>query len=78
MYEVILERDDCMMCGHCVEVDDSLFAFDQEDDLATLIGSTREDDIDEIEVDDVEVYKEAADLCTGECIEVFDDEGNPV
>ncbi|WP_455645000.1 ferredoxin [Methanosphaera sp.] len=76
MYEVVLEREDCTMCGNCIEIDDTLFAFD-DDDLATLIGSTRDDDVDEIEVDDAEIYKEAADNCTGECIEVYDEEGNP-
>ncbi len=77
MYEVILVRDDCTMCGHCIDVDDTLFEFD-DDDRATIIGSTRDDEIDEYEVDDIEIYKEAADNCLGECIEVYDDEGNPV
>ena len=77
MYEVILEQEECMMCGNCVELDDYLFTFD-DDDRATLIGSEREDDVDELEVDDIEVYKEAAAICSAECIEVLDDEGNPV
>ena len=33
MYEVILEREDCTMCGNCVELDETLFTFD-DDDLA--------------------------------------------
>ena len=77
MYEVILEREDCTMCGNCVELDDTLFTFD-DDDLATIVGSTRDDDIDELEIDDIELYKEAADCCSGQCIEVYDNEGNPV
>lgn len=77
MYDVILEREDCTMCGNCVELDDTLFTFD-DDDYATLVGSTRDDDVDELETDDIEIYKEAADCCTGECIEVYDEEGNPV
>lgn len=76
MYEVVLERDDCTMCGNCVELDETLFTFD-DDDRATIVGSKREDDVDELETDDIEIYKEAADNCTGECIEVYDDEGNP-
>ncbi len=76
MYEVILEREDCTMCGNCVEVDETLFTFDS-DDKATIVGSERDDDVDELEVDDAEPYKEAADSCTGECIEVYDEEGNP-
>lgn len=77
MYEVILEREDCTMCGNCVELDETLFTFD-DDDLATIVGSTRDDDIDELEIDDIELYKEAADCCYGQCIEVYDNEGNPV
>lgn len=77
MYEVILEREDCTMCGNCVELDETLFTFD-DDDLATIVGSTRDDDIDELEIDDIELYKEAADCCSGQCIEVYDKEGNPV
>ncbi|ABC57462.1 MULTISPECIES: ferredoxin [Methanosphaera] len=77
MYEVILEREDCTMCGNCVELDETLFTFD-DDDLATIVGSTRDDDIDELEIDDIELYKEAADCCSGQCIEVYDNEGNPV
>lgn len=76
MYDVILDRDECTMCGNCVEIDDTLFTFD-EDDIATIIGSIRDDDMDELEVDDIETYKEAADNCTGECIEIYDEEGNP-
>ena len=77
MYEVILEREDCTMCGNCVELDETLFTFD-DDDLATIVGSTRDDDIDELEIDDIELYKEAADCCSGQCIEVYNNEGNPV
>lgn len=77
MYEVILEREDCTMCGNCVELDETLFTFD-DDDLATIVGSTRDEDIDELEIDDIELYKEAADCCSGQCIEVYDNEGNPV
>ena len=29
-------------------------------------------------IDDIEVYTEAAENCSGECIEVYDEEGNPV
>lgn len=76
MYDVVLDRDECTMCGNCVEIDDTLFTFD-EDDIATIIGSVRDDDMDELEVDDIEAYKEAADNCTGECIEIYDEEGNP-
>ena len=76
MYEVILEREDCTMCGNCVELDETLFTFD-DDDLATIVGSTRDDDIDELEIDDIELYKEAADCCSGKCIEVYENEGNP-
>lgn len=77
MYEVILEREDCVMCGHCVDLDETLFTFD-DDDRATLVGSSRDGDVDELEIDDIEVYTEAAENCTGECIEVYDEEGNPV
>lgn len=71
MAEIILERDDCTMCGHCVELDESLFTFD-DDDKATLVGSDRDDNVDELEVEDSSIYEEAADNCTGECIEVYD------
>lgn len=71
MVEVILEREDCTSCGHCVELDENLFAFD-DDDKATLVGSERDDNVDELEVDDAAVYEEAAENCTGECIEVYD------
>ncbi len=77
MYLVILEREDCTMCGTCVETADTLFTFD-DDDKATMIGSEREDEVDEIEVEDMEQYKDAMNSCKGECIEVYDDDGNPV
>lgn len=72
MAQIILERDDCTMCGNCVEVDETLFTFD-DDDRATIIGSDRDDNVDELETDDITVYEEAADKCTGECIEVYED-----
>jgi len=71
MAEIVLERDDCTMCGHCVELDESLFTFD-DDDKATLIGSDRDDNVDELEVEETEVYEQAAENCTGGCIEVYD------
>ena len=77
MFVVFLVWEDCTMCGNCVELDETLFTFD-DDDLATIVGSTRDDDIDELEIDDIELYKEAADCCSGQCIEVYDNEGNPV
>lgn len=73
MYQIILERDDCTMCGHCVELDETLFNFD-DDDKATLIGSERDGNTDELMVEDAEIYQEAEDNCTGECIEVYEDE----
>ena len=72
MATVILERDNCTMCGHCAEIDETLFNFD-DDDKAMLIGAERDDNVDEIEVDDISVYEEAEDNCTGMCIEVYDD-----
>ncbi|MCD7781662.1 MAG: ferredoxin [Methanosphaera sp.] len=71
MVEVVLERDMCVSCGNCVALDESLFTFD-DDDKATLIGSTRDDDVDELEVDDASVYEQASENCEGECIEVYD------
>lgn len=72
MVEVVLDRDECTSCGNCVEIDDALFTFD-DDDKATMVGSIRDDGMDEIDVDDPTVYQEAADNCQGECIEVYDD-----
>ncbi|MDO5825696.1 MAG: ferredoxin [Methanosphaera sp.] len=77
MYEVVLEREDCVMCGNCVDLDETLFTFD-DDDRATIVGSSRDGEVDELEIDDIEVYTEAAENCSGECIEVYDEEGNPV
>ena len=71
MYEVVLEREDCVMCGNCVDLDETLFTFD-DDDRATIVGSNRDGDVDELEIDDIEVYTEAAENCSGECIEVYD------
>lgn len=73
MYEIILERDDCTMCGHCVEIDETKFTFD-DDDKATIIGSERDGNTDEITVDDATIYEEAEENCTGECIEVYEEE----
>ncbi len=73
MYEIILERDECTMCGHCVELDEEKFTFDS-DDKATLVGSDREDNTDELTVEDASVYEEASDNCTGGCIEVYDED----
>lgn len=72
MYVVVLEREDCTSCGHCVEVDESLFTFD-DDDRATIIGAEREDDVDELEIEDRSMYEEAVDKCTGQCIEIYDE-----
>ncbi|MDD6285505.1 ferredoxin [Candidatus Methanosphaera massiliense] len=72
MVEVVLDREECTSCGNCVEVDETKFTFD-DDDKATIIGSERDDGMDEIEVDDASVYEEAAEKCQGECIEVYDD-----
>ena len=60
-----------------IYVDETLFTFD-DDDRATIVGSNRDGDVDELEIDDIEVYTEAAENCSGECIEVYDEEGNPV
>ncbi len=73
MYQVILERDDCTMCGHCVEIDETKFNFD-DDDKAMLIGAEREDNVDEIQVEEVDIYEEAEDKCTGQCIEVYEED----
>lgn len=73
MYQVILERDDCTMCGHCVEIDETKFNFD-DDDKAMLIGAEREDNVDEIQVEEVDIYEEAEDNCTGQCIEVYEED----
>ncbi|WP_455644794.1 ferredoxin [Methanosphaera sp.] len=73
MVEIVLEREDCTSCGNCVEIDETLFTFDS-DDKATLVGAERDDDVDELEVEDASVYQEAADVCSGECIEVYDDD----
>lgn len=73
MYEIILERDDCTMCGNCVEIDETKFTFDT-DNKATIIGSERDDNTDEITVDDAETYIEAEENCQGECIEVYDED----
>ena len=56
MYEVVLEREDCTMCGNCVELDETLFTFD-DDDRATIIGSNRQDDVDELIIVLVNVSK---------------------
>ena len=71
MAEIVLERDDCTSCGHCVELDESLFTFD-DDDKATLVGSDRDDNVDELEADETEIYEQAAENCKGGCIEVYD------
>ena len=73
MYEINLERDDCTMCGNCVKVDKEKFTFD-DDDRTTLIGSQREDNIDIITVEEAEIYKEAEENCSGECILVLEDD----
>ncbi|RAP48139.1 MAG: ferredoxin [Methanosphaera sp. rholeuAM6] len=73
MYQVILERDDCTMCGHCVEIDETKFNFD-EDDRAMIIGAQREDNVDELTVEESEIYEEAEENCTGQCIEVFEED----
>ena len=73
MYEVILEREDCTSCGHCVELDESKFSFD-DDDKATLIGSERDDNVDELTTEEAEIYEEAAENCSGECIEVYEED----
>ncbi|WP_069593065.1 ferredoxin [Methanosphaera sp. WGK6] len=72
MVEIVLERDDCTSCGNCVEIDETLFTFDS-DDKATMVGAQRDDDMDELEVEDASIYQQAADACSGECIEVYDD-----
>ncbi|RAP52218.1 MAG: ferredoxin, partial [Methanosphaera sp. rholeuAM130] len=59
------------------DLDETLFTFD-DDDRATIVGSSRDGEVDELEIDDIEVYTEAAENCSGECIEVYDEEGNPV
>ncbi len=73
MYEVILERDECTSCGHCVELDESKFNFD-DDDKAMLIGAERDDNVDELKVEEAEIYEEASENCTGECIEVYEED----
>lgn len=73
MYEINLERDDCTMCGNCVKVDEEKFTFD-DDDRATIVGSEREDNIDILTVEEAEIYEEAEENCSGECILVLEDD----
>ncbi len=58
--EIVIDQDECIGCEACVELCPSVFAFDEDEEKASVIDGA---DVDEACVD------EAIASCPAECIE---------
>jgi ferredoxin len=70
MSKIIHDRKKCTGCAACVAVCPSMFEM-SEDQLADLKNSKEVDGIFELEIDNAECAKEAADLCGAQVIKII-------
>lgn len=71
MAKIIHDRKKCTGCGICVALCPQMFEISGEDQLANLKNSKEVDGIFELETDDAECAKEAADLCEVKIIKII-------
>ncbi len=69
MAKIIFEEQKCIGCGSCQAVCPKHWQL-KDDGKAELLGSSREGDKFELEVEKVECSQEAADICPVQCIQV--------
>lgn len=74
MSKIILEREKCIGCGSCVALCPKFFEL-AEDGKAILKGSKKNEKTGnfELEVEDLECIKEAAETCPMQIIKIIED-----
>lgn len=70
MAKIIHDRKKCTGCCSCVAVCPSMFEMSEDGLLANLKNSKEVDGVFELETNDVECAKEAADLCGAGVIKI--------
>lgn len=70
MPKIIHERNKCIGCGACVAVCPEMFEMSEKDDLAVLKTSKENAGIFELETDNIDCAKEAADICPVKIIKI--------
>lgn len=73
MVNVVIERLMCTSCGNCVDICPEYFEFD-EDGYSSLIGGTRSENIDELEIEDAKCAADAEESCPVAIIHVINKE----
>lgn len=70
MAKIIHDRKNCTGCGSCAAICPSLFEMSEKDQLANLKNSKEINELFELETDDIECAKEAADMCPAKVIKI--------
>ncbi|MEK7463428.1 MAG: ferredoxin [Patescibacteria group bacterium] len=71
MIKIIHERKKCISCGACALVCPAIFEMSEKDNLATLKKSKENSDgIFELETDNIDCVKEAANVCPVNIIKI--------
>ncbi len=63
MPKIIHQRKKCIGCGACVAVCPKFFKIDEKNSLARLKNSKKVSNNFELEVEDIDCIKEAAEMC---------------
>lgn len=67
--KIVVERNKCIGCGSCAAVCDKFFEM-TEDNLAHLKNSVKNVENEELEVNEADCAKEAADICPVQIIKI--------
>lgn len=66
--KIVVEREECIGCGNCVDIAPDVFELDEEG-LSKVVNPAGADD---------DTIREAAESCPVDCIILSDDEGNQI
>lgn len=72
MLKIIHERNKCIGCGACASICPKMFEMSDKDGLAILKNSKEKNDAYELETENMECAKEAADICPVKIIRIED------
>ena len=70
-YKIVHDREICIGCNACATICDKYWKMN-DDGKADLIGAKKVGEFFELEIDDLECNREAAELCPVNCIHIID------